>query len=209
MLKPEQTLIIASHNAGKVVEISTLLAPWRIRVQSSSSLGLEEPEENGASFIDNALIKARSAFKASGQATLADDSGLEVLALNREPGIYSARWAGESRDFSRAMEKVHDRLRHHDDKRARFVCALALCTPDGSMPDGQEKTFLGTCSGTLVWPPRGTFGFGYDPMFVADGHQQTFGEMSPSEKHRLSHRMDAFRKFSKACLPPRQPRFDP
>ncbi len=199
MLREHQKLIIASHNAGKVLEMSTLLAPWALRVVSAGDLGLEEPEENGHDFTENALIKARCAAQAGGRDALADDSGLEVIALDRAPGIYSARWAGKNRDFAAAMRKIHTRLEGHDDRRARFVCALALVTTSG-----EEHTFVGTCDGTLTWPARGARGFGYDPIFVPRGHRSTFAEMAPTEKHAISHRMAAFRAFADACLPKRR-----
>jgi XTP/dITP diphosphohydrolase len=188
-------LVVASHNAGKVAEIETLLAPLRIEVFSAAALGLLEPEETGMSFADNALLKARAAAMASGLPALADDSGLEVEALGREPGIYSARWAGPARDFAMAMRNVEEKLKAigavtPDQRRAEFVCVLSLC-----LPDGDHREFEGRVSGTLIWPPRGNKGFGYDPMFVPVGSGRTFGEMEPADKHRISHRAHAFRKL--------------
>ena len=188
-------LVIASHNPGKVREIADLLQPFGTEVTSATDLGLAEPIETGTTFAANAELKARAAAEASGQLALADDSGLVVAALAGEPGIHSARWAGPDKDFRAAMQKVEDELQGKNDRRAYFACALALCWPDGNL-----EAFDGAVHGTLVWPPRGTEGFGYDPVFVADGHDLTFGEMDPAEKHRISHRADAFRKLVDACF---------
>ena len=188
-------LIIASHNPGKVREIADFLKPFGTEVTSAADLGLAEPIETGTTFAANAELKARAAAEASGQLALADDSGLVVAALAGEPGIHSARWAGPDKDFRAAMQKIEDELQGKNDRRAHFVCALALCWPDGNL-----EAFDGAVHGTLVWPPRGTEGFGYDPVFVADGHDLTFGEMDPAEKHRISHRADAFRKLVDACF---------
>jgi XTP/dITP diphosphohydrolase len=188
-------LVVASHNAGKVAEIEALLAPLSIEVFSAAALGLVEPEETGMSFAENALLKAHAAAMASRLPALADDSGLEVEALGREPGIYSARWAGPARDFAMAMRNVEEKLKAigavtPDQRRAEFVCVLSLC-----LPDGDHREFEGRVSGTLIWPPRGSKGFGYDPMFVPVGSDRTFGEMEPADKHRISHRAHAFRKL--------------
>ena len=188
-------LVIASHNPGKVREIADLLHPFGTEVMSAADLGLAEPIETGTTFAANAELKARAAAEASGQLALADDSGLVVAALAGAPGIHSARWAGPDKDFRAAMQKVEDELQGKNDRRAHFACALALCWPDGNL-----EAFDGAVHGTLVWPPRGTEGFGYDPVFVADGHDLTFGEMDPVEKHRISHRADAFRKLVNACF---------
>ena len=188
-------LVIASHNPGKVREIADLLKPFGTEVTSAADLDLAEPIETGTTFAANAELKARAAAEASGQLALADDSGLVVAALAGEPGIHSARWAGPDKDFRAAMQKVEDELQGKNDRRAHFACALALCWPDGNL-----EAFDGAVHGTLVWPPRGTEGFGYDPVFVADGHDLTFGEMDPAEKHRISHRADAFRKLVDACF---------
>ena len=188
-------LVIASHNPGKVREIADLLQPFGTEVTSAADLGLAEPIETGTTFAANAELKARAAAEASGQLALADDSGLVVAALAGEPGIHSARWAGPDKDFRAAMQKVEDELQGRNDRRAHFACALALCWPDGNL-----EAFDGAVHGTLVWPPRGTEGFGYDPVFVTDGHDLTFGEMDPAEKHRISHRADAFRKLVDACF---------
>jgi XTP/dITP diphosphohydrolase len=190
------TLVIASHNPGKVREIAELLAPHGAEVASAAALGLAEPEETGASFVENAVLKARAAAERARLPALADDSGLAVAALGGAPGIHSARWAGATKDFDVAMKRVNDLLDGSRDRSARFVCALALCWPDGHC-----ETFEGEVRGTLVWPPRGSKGFGYDPMFMADGRSETFGEMEPGAKHAISHRADAFRKLVRACFP--------
>ena len=193
----EQKLVIASHNPGKVREIGELLAPFGVEVLSAGALGLPEPAEDGLTFAANAEIKARAAAATSGLPALADDSGLVVHGLDGAPGIYSARWAGPAKDFAQAMRRVWSELaeRRAGDRRAYFVAALALCWPDGHC-----ETHQGEVHGTLVWPPRGTRGFGYDPMFRADGQTLTFGEMEPAAKHALSHRANAFRKLIDACF---------
>jgi XTP/dITP diphosphohydrolase len=188
-------LVIASHNAGKVREIAELLAPFGTEVLAAAALGLAEPEETAASFAGNARLKAEAAAAASGLPALADDSGLCVAALGGAPGIYSARWAGPTKDFALAMRKVEDALRGKTDRRAFFVAALSL-----AWPDGHVETFRGEVHGTLVWPPRGTRGFGYDPMFLPDGGTLTFGEMDPDTKHAISHRANAFRALIEACF---------
>lgn len=188
-------LVIASHNQGKVREIADLLAPFGAEVVSAGELALDEPEETGMTFVANAELKARAAAEASGHPALSDDSGLVVPALGGAPGIHSARWGGEGRDFALAMRKVEEALTGKSDRRAHFVCALSLCWPDGAC-----ATFEGTVHGVLVWPPRGDRGFGYDPIFMADGHDITFGEMEPTAKHAISHRADAFRKLIAACF---------
>lgn len=191
-------LLAATHNAGKVEELKALFEPYGFKVVSAIDLALEEPEETEATFTGNALLKARAAMKASGLPALSDDSGLAVTALGGEPGIYSARWAGEPRDFYRAMERVEAELKASGspDRSAKFVCALAV-----AWPDGQEAVFEGEVLGALVWPPRGTRGFGYDPVFVAAGEALTFGEMDPDRKHAMSHRADAVKKLRAALLP--------
>ena len=183
-------LVIASHNAGKVVEIRELVAPFGIDVVSAGTLGLPEPEETGDSFVANAALKARAAATGADLPALADDSGLVVPALDGAPGIYSARWAGPTKDFAIAMRRVEDALAGQRDRRASFVSVLAVAWPDGAL-----ATFEGEVGGSLVWPPRGTRGFGYDPMFVPDGGALTFGEMDPAAKHAISHRAIAFRKL--------------
>ncbi len=193
----DEKIVIASHNPGKVGEIATLLAPFGTEVVSAADLGLGEPEETGTTFAANAELKARAAAEASGLAALADDSGLQVAALDGRPGIHSARWAGPEKDFQKAMRKVEDALPGKDGRGAGFICALALAWPDGHL-----ETFEGHVHGRLVWPPRGDKGFGYDPIFVPDGYRMTFGEMAPEEKHRISHRADAFRKLVDGCFKP-------
>ena len=190
-------LVVASHNPGKVREIAALIAPYRIEAISVASLGLPEPEEPEPTFAGNALIKARAAAKGAQLPALADDSGLCVAALNGDPGVLSARWAGPKKDFAMAMQDVHLRLlaSGSHDRRAHFVCALAM-----AWPDDHAQVFEGRVDGTLVWPPRGTKGFGYDPIFVADGYDITFGEMDQDEKHVISHRARAFKQFVEACL---------
>jgi XTP/dITP diphosphohydrolase len=188
-------LVIASHNAGKVREIAELLELFGVEVVSAGTLGLPEPEETGATFIDNALLKAHAAARGANLPALADDSGLAVTALDGAPGIYSARWAGPDKDFSAAMAKVEDLLRGAEDRSAQFVCALAL-----AWPDGHAEVFEGTVAGEITWPPRGDKGFGYDPIFAADGEDITFAEMDPARKHALSHRADAFAKLVAACF---------
>jgi XTP/dITP diphosphohydrolase len=188
-------LVIASHNPGKVQEIGELLAAFPVDAISAGGLGLAEPEETGPTFRANAELKARAAAQESGEPALADDSGLVVNVLDGAPGIYSARWAGFEKDFTSAMRRVEERLKGHADRSAQFVCALALCWPDGHC-----EIFEGTVAGTLVWPPRGTAGFGYDPMFLPAGGTATFGEIDSAAKHAISHRADAFRKFVAACF---------
>lgn len=195
----EPRLVIATHNKGKLAEIDDLLRPFRVGVMGADTLGLPEPEETGASFEANASLKAHAAADASELPALADDSGLVVPALGGEPGIYSARWAGPGRDFALAMRTVEDRLRGKADRRAYFVAALAL-----AWPGGHAEVFRGEAHGVLVWPPRGNKGFGYDPMFLPDGETRTFGELDPTEKHRISHRAAAFRKLVAACFAPQK-----
>jgi XTP/dITP diphosphohydrolase len=185
-------LVVASHNPGKVREIAALLAPLGVVAVSAGELGLPEPEETEATFVGNASLKARAAAVGSGLPALADDSGLEVFALGGAPGVYSARWAGPDKNFRAAMARVWRELQENGatDLSARFVCVLALAQPDGSV-----ETFQGEARGRIVWPPRGEHGFGYDPIFVPDGHERTFGEMRHEEKLPLTHRARAFEKF--------------
>lgn len=191
-------LVVASHNAGKVREITALLGSYGVEPVSAGDLGLPEPEETENTFAGNARLKALAAAQATGLPALADDSGLVVPALGGAPGIYSARWAGPEKDFTVAMQRVHDELQAKPDAvwRGYFVCALAL-----GWPDGLCDTFEGRVDGVLVWPPRGTRGFGYDPMVQPDGHVITFGEMEPQAKHAISHRARAFAQLVAACLP--------
>jgi len=200
-------LVIATHNPGKLAEMRDLLAPYGIETISAGELGLAEPEETGITFAANARIKAVAAAQASGMVAFADDSGLAVDALDGEPGIHSARWAGPDKDFAMAMEKVHSKLKERgarttETRRAHFVSALCV-----AWPDGHVEEFDARVNGAVVWPPRGTKGFGYDPIFLPDGHTRSFGEMSSEEKHGLpphgrglSHRARAFLKLAEACL---------
>ena len=191
-MKLGPTLVVASHNPGKVREIKELLAPFGIETRGASELGLPEPEETEATFAGNAALKARAAADASGLPALADDSGLAVAALDGAPGIYSARWAGEAKDFSFAMKRIERELKEKSarDMAAKFVCALAIAEP------GRDAAiFEGEVHGHLTFPPRGTKGFGYDPIFVADGMSQTLGEIEPARKHAMSHRARAFAKL--------------
>jgi len=193
----EKRLVIASHNPGKVREIGELLSPWQIEVVSASELNLPEPEETGDSFVANAKLKADAAALGANLPALADDSGMTVDGLGGAPGIYSARWGGPEKDFDMAMARVNDELGDTTDRSAQFVCALAL-----TWPDGHCEVFEGEVGGTLVWPPRGDKGFGYDPMFHADGDAGTYGEIDPVAKHASSHRAIAFAKLIEACFPP-------
>jgi XTP/dITP diphosphohydrolase len=194
-LEPGSRLVIASHNKGKLREFADLLRPHGVDVVSAGDLGLPEPEENAPDFEGNAAIKALAAATASGLPALSDDSGFCVAALNGDPGIYSARWAGPSKDFGAAMEAVHAKMGDNPDKRAWFIAALCL-----AWPDGHTETFVGRVDGTAVWPPRGDKGFGYDPMFIPGGYSVTFGEMDPGEKHAMSHRAIAFAQVLTACF---------
>jgi XTP/dITP diphosphohydrolase len=200
-------LVIATHNPGKLAEMRELLAPYGIEATSAGELGLAEPDETGMTFRDNARIKAGAASRATGLPAFADDSGLVVDALGGEPGIYSARWAGPDKDFDCAMATINDKLQERAavrpaDRRAHFVSALCVAWPDGHVEEVEARV-----DGTLVWPPRGDRGFGYDPMFLPDGHTRTFGEMPSEEKHGLpprgkglSHRARAFLKLAETCL---------
>jgi XTP/dITP diphosphohydrolase len=185
-------LIVASHNPGKVREIKALLGPHGIEPVGAGDLHLPEPEETGLTFAANAELKARAAADGGKHPALADDSGLWVNALNGDPGIYSARWAGPGKDFSIAMARVERALKDKSatDLSAKFVCALSL-----AMPHGEVKTFEGEVHGRLTFPPRGKLGFGYDPVFIPDGHEQTFGEIDPHVKNAMSHRARAFEKL--------------
>ena len=189
-----EKMVIATHNPGKLREIAALIEPLGIACVGAAGLGLPEPEEIGNSFLDNADLKAREAADLSGLPALADDSGLSADGLHGLPGIFSARWAEDgdgNRDFGRAMQRLWSELEAagpEASRSAHFTCALSLAWPN----DGQIESFEGRVDGTLVWPPRGDKGFGYDPMFVPAGHEQTFGEMDPADKHRISHRARAF-----------------
>lgn len=206
------TLVVASHNQGKIREINELIAPFGLSAKSAADLNLPEPEETGTTFEANALLKAEAAANATGLPALADDSGFAVDALEGDPGIYSARWAGPNKDFTQAMRNVEEKLQIAgaltDDKRAaKFVAVLCL-----AWPDGHHDLFRGEIEGTAIWPPRGDKGFGYDPMFIPENHHLSFGEMTADEKHGwkpsdlggdkepLSHRARAFKLFAEACL---------
>jgi len=202
--KIEGRLVIATHNPGKLRELRGLLTPYGIEAVSAGELGLAEPDETGASFRENARIKAQAAAMALKLPAFADDSGLVVEALDGAPGIHSARWGGPDKDFAGAMQKIETMLRERNatDRRAHFACALCVAWPDGRLEEFEDRV-----DGTLVWPPRGDRGFGYDPIFLPDGHTRTFGEMSADEKHGLppkgkglSHRARAFLKLAEACL---------
>jgi XTP/dITP diphosphohydrolase len=190
-----QTLVLASHNPGKLREIEALLRPLGVEVVSAGALGLPEPEEDAPDFAGNARIKALAAATASGLPALSDDSGFCVAALGGDPGVMSARWAGPTKDFNLAMATVNDKIGPAKDRRAWFIAALCV-----AWPDGHTETFLGRIDGKVVWPPRGSKGFGYDPMFVPAGGQQTFGEMGPDEKHAISHRARAFAQVMVSCF---------
>ncbi|QAU44056.1 RdgB/HAM1 family non-canonical purine NTP pyrophosphatase [Bradyrhizobium guangzhouense] len=203
-------LVIATHNPGKLAEMKELLAPHGIEVVSAGELGLGEPDETGNDFRSNAAIKAIAAAQATGLPSFADDSGIVVDALDGAPGIYSARWAGPSKDFAAAMAQIERLLQERgattaDKRKAHFVSALCVAWPDHHLEEVEARV-----DGTLVWPPRGNAGFGYDPMFLPDGHIRTFGEMESIEKHGLpplglglSHRARAFVKLAEICLEPR------
>jgi XTP/dITP diphosphohydrolase len=193
-------LVVASHNKGKLVEIADLIRPYGLDCVSAADLGISEPEETEATFVGNARLKSRHSARAAGLPALSDDSGLEVHDLGGAPGIYSARWAGTGKDFSLAMQKVATELEQRHawrapGPRANFTCALSLAWPDGVTQEFEGKVF-----GTLVWPPRGQQGFGYDPMFLPDGADQTYGEMDPTLKHATSHRARAFAQFVREML---------
>ena len=202
-------VVIATHNPGKLAEMRELLAPYGIAAQSAAELKLAEPEETGTSFAANARIKAVAATRATGKPAFADDSGLVVEALGGEPGIHSARWAGPDKDFRGAMNRIQTLLiergaRTPEQRRGHFIAALSL-----AWPDGHTEEFEGRVDGVIVWPPLGNKGFGYDPLFLPDGHDRTFGEMTAEEKHGLppkgqglSHRARAFVKLAQACLRP-------
>jgi XTP/dITP diphosphohydrolase len=188
-------IVIASHNPGKVREISALIQPFVETVVSASSLNLDEPEETGASFAENAQLKALQAAASSQLPSLADDSGLQIQALNNAPGIYSARWAGPNKDFNFAMQEIERLMANSKDLSAQFVCALTLAWPDGA-----HETFEGYIKGKIQFPPKGEKGFGYDPIFLPVGYHRTFGELDPEEKDQISHRAEAFSKLIRNCF---------
>ena len=195
-LQSHMKIIVASHNEGKVREIRDLLHPFGFETLSAGDLNLPEPDETETTFAGNARLKARTAMEATGLPALSDDSGLDVTALDGQPGIYAARWAelpkieGGGRDFNMAMWHVHNKLGQTSDRTARFICALCL-----ALPNGEDRVYEGTVEGDIIWPPRGSKGFGYDPIFVATGDQLTFAEIDPAQKHAKSHRANAFTKF--------------
>lgn len=184
------TLVLATHNQGKKKEFDVLLQGLVGEVKTAGDFRLVEPEETGTTFLENAIIKAEVSMRATGLPALADDSGICVNALDGAPGVYSADWAGNPRDFQKAMAMVQDKVGSNPDRSAYFVSMLVL-----AYPDGRIEHFEGRCEGALVWPPRGVGGFGYDPMFVPEGYKQTFGEMDPDEKHAISHRARAVQKL--------------
>jgi len=193
-LPPGARLVLASHNPGKLREIEHLLRPHGVSVELAAAHGLPEPAETAPDFAGNARIKALAAA-VTGLPALADDSGFCVAALGGAPGVLSARWAGPQKDFSAAMARVQRQMADAADRRAWFICVLCL-----AWPDGHTETFLGRVDGTVVFPPRGTSGFGYDPIFLPDGAQQTFGEMHQAAKHAVSHRARAFAQLVAACF---------
>ena len=201
MIAKSSRLVVASHNTGKVREIAELLKGFGVSVVGAGELGLPEPDETGATFAENARLKAEASCLASHLPALSDDSGLCVDALRGQPGIYSARWAGEQKDFRLAMKRVEQELKSAgaENRRAHFVCALAL-----AQPDAKTEIFEGRVDGTLAFPPRGNKGFGYDPIFVAAGEQRTFGEMESQEKHAISHRARAFAKLAASGVLPKR-----
>ena len=196
----QNRLVVATHNAGKAAEIADLVAPHKVTTVTASELGLPEPEETGETFVANAELKSLAAARATGLVAVADDSGLVISALDGQPGIHSARWAGPDRDFAVAMEKVEAMLRaagatSREARAAYFICILSL-----AWPDGHCENFEGRVQGSLVWPPRGRRGFGYDPIFQPLGFGETFGEMAPRDKHAISHRAVAFQAMIDACF---------
>ena len=195
-LAPGERLVLASHNKGKLAEIADLLRPHGLKVVSAGDLGLPEPAEDAPDFAGNARIKALTAALATGLPALADDSGFCVAALDGRPGVQSARWAGPDKNFTAAMAQVNREVGENPDRTAWFIAALCL-----GWPDGHTETFVGRVDGSAIWPPRGTLGFGYDPMFLPAGAAQTFGEMAPEAKHAVSHRARAFAQLLAACLP--------
>jgi XTP/dITP diphosphohydrolase len=192
----EDKLLIASGNKGKIIEIAKLLEPYKVEVISASDFNLKEPEETGLTFIENAEIKSRYYANATGLPALADDSGLCVEQLAGLPGIYSARWAGETKDFSIAINRIENELGNSSNKKAKFVCALSLYLPKTN----EVANFEGEIAGNLIFPPRGEKGFGYDPIFIANGMSETFAEVDPEVKQSISHRAIAFNKLINKCF---------
>ena len=195
-LRRGERLVVATHNAGKLREIAALLLPYEVETVSAGALGLPEPEETETTFAGNARIKAHVAARAANLPALADDSGFSAAALGGAPGVVSARWAGPDKDFAAAMRRVWDEMAECADRRAWFTCALCLAWPDGA-----QATFVGRVEGSVTWPPRGSHGFGYDPLFVPLGEAETYGEMDPARKEAMSHRARAMAQLELACLP--------
>jgi XTP/dITP diphosphohydrolase len=197
----EDTLVVATHNEGKLSELRPLLEPLGIKILSAKDMDLPEPDETEGTFVGNAVLKSRAAARCSGYTALADDSGLSVETLCGAPGVHSARWAinrdhpDAPRDFDIAMERVHREMGNSENRKAQFVCSIAL-----SWPDGHDEYVEGTIDGTIVWPPRGDKGFGYDPIFMPDGHDRTFAEMEAAEKEQISHRRNAIEKILEKCF---------
>jgi XTP/dITP diphosphohydrolase len=194
-LAPGGRLVLASHNQGKLAEMAALMQPFGIEMVSAGSLGLPEPEETAPDFYGNARLKAQSAAQGSGLPSLADDSGFCVAALGGAPGVFSARWAGPAKDFAAAMARVNQERAQSPETRAWFVCVLSL-----AWPDGETASFYGRVDGDVVWPPRGTLGFGYDPIFAPLGGALTYGEMPPAQKHATSHRARAMAQLIRTCM---------
>ena len=192
----EKKLLIASGNKGKIVEITKLLEPFNVEIISAAKFNLPEPEENGSTFIENAEIKSRYYSKATGLPSLADDSGLCIDALEGKPGIYSARWAGPTKDFSVAIKRIENEMGDNTKKSARFICALSLYFPETDI----VENFEGVVEGSINFPAKGENGFGYDPIFIANGMQETFAQIDPQKKHSISHRADAFNKLINKCF---------
>lgn len=195
-LLPGARLVVATHNPGKLAEFRDLLAPRGVETASAGALGLPEPAEDAPDFLGNARTKARAASVAAGSPALADDSGFCVAALGGAPGVHSARWGGPGKDFAAAMARVHREMAGTADRRAWFVCVLCL-----AWPDGHTASFMGRVDGEVVWPPRGTGGFGYEPVFAPAGGARTYAEMERAQKHATSHRARAMAQLSLACLP--------
>ncbi|HCI48324.1 MAG: non-canonical purine NTP pyrophosphatase, RdgB/HAM1 family [Alphaproteobacteria bacterium RIFCSPLOWO2_01_FULL_45_8] len=198
-LKRGDTIVIATKNEGKIVELTNLLAPYGLRILTLQELNLPEPEEIGLTFKDNALLKAQACADASNFPSLADDSGLSIRALGGQPGVFTSRWAGPSKDYQHAMKKINDEILaidSHPDRRASFICSIALCFP------GKQGAFSfeGKIDGEFVWPARGSDNMGFDPIFMPQGHKKTFAQMSLEEKQSVSHRRIAFQKFLEICV---------
>jgi len=192
-----QKLVISSHNTGKIKEFYELFKPFNITLFSSLDFNIDKPKENGNNFAENALIKAHYTYEHTGLASLSDDSGICIEALEGQPGIFSARWAGPKKDFSEAIKKVEKKLK---DLKIEKACAFFICSLAIVWPDGSHQLFEGRVDGRLIFPPRGNFGFGYDPIFIPHGRKETFGEMDPKIKKKISHRAEAFKLLCQACF---------